>query len=115
MTKKGFTLIELMIVIAIGVILIAIVGGGIKDYRYKNRLKEIGYNTTDVRIFLQGTGYRYQDLYESQSLRKQYANYISGGDNSFMNNARTQHGIEHAQSTANWALMNSMSRSGGRD
>jgi prepilin-type N-terminal cleavage/methylation domain-containing protein len=106
--KKGFTIIELMIVVAIIGILAAVTVDQVDSFSYKKKLVAKGYDVTEVTVFLKNSGFTYRDLYNSSALQKQYDTFRAGGDQSFMNNARVAHAASEAQSTANTAVVLSL-------
>jgi prepilin-type N-terminal cleavage/methylation domain-containing protein len=110
--KKGFTIIEAMIVIAITGIIFAVIIQAFETSKYKNMLKGKGYNVEEVSVFLNGTSYGYKDFYNSRGLQKQYDIFINGENSEFMREARANKASRDAKDTANMALAISVMNSG---
>lgn len=100
MKRKGMAEIEVVLGVAVVGILLAFCISLFDDNKYENLLISQGYNAADVRVFLEGTGYDYRDLYESQALRRHYKAFQDGETTAFISGVKAKHAHDEAQSAS---------------
>jgi hypothetical protein len=60
------------------VLILIAIAGGVESCKAKNEIKAMGYNVTDVDIFLRGRPWTRRDFVNSEGVRKQFNRFKDG-------------------------------------
>jgi hypothetical protein len=91
------TWIEKVFVLAIIIIIVAVSGNFISNYRARTRLSNSGYDMGDVSVFLDGVGMDAEQFEKSRGLRIQYELFRNGNNSEWVNTARGKKNADDAR------------------